>query len=311
MFESLRAGWKLSSAVRKQVFKDKALLSYMVLSAVVILLEAAVIFGSFIFAYAPSIAASANVASASTSPVITLAFIGALLLFYVASSFTSAYVLLALFIAFRSYAAGNKISLSSALVQARGYSKLLLEWALFYSIIILVLRILESRLRGIGAAVVGILAGVALSIGVMFALPVIYEKRVGPIKAMKASATTFVEHFGSSVGGIAYSDLYGLLFILIGILAFIISLSLSAGLAGSANANAGFAAILPLIVGFFVMIIFIVLGATIASTTSNIFKLLLYDYASGKGLPEWIDENLVIKAVRYKKGQSPPASSSL
>ncbi len=297
MFERVRAGWKLASAVRKQVFSDKVLLSYMIISSAIILLEAALIFGTFIFINISALTtqASQSTPSAQSNPIIRWEFIGYLLLFYIVSSFTSAYMLLALFIAFKSYAAGTKISMSQALHQTASYSTLLLEWAVFYSIIILLIRILELRFRGIGAAILGLIAGVALSIGVMFALPVIYEQHVGPIKAMKTSASVFLNHFGSSVGGIAYSELYGLMFILFGFIVL--------GLAGATTS------LLLAVLGFVIMIIFIVLGVTISSTTSNVFKLLLYDYATGKGLPAWLDENLVIKAITYKKGQGPSPES--
>ena len=295
VFEQLRAGWRLASAVRKQIFNDKALLFYMVLSTIIIIVEAAAIFGTFILVNIPALSASAS-SSSTSNPYISLEFILLLLLFYVVSSFTSAYVLMALFIAFKSYTAGNRISLREALGRTSGYSRLILEWALFYSVIILLIRLLESRFRGIGASIVGLIAGVALSIGVMFALPVIYEQRVGPIKAMKISASTFVNHFGSSVGGIVYSDLYGLAIALIGIAA-LIALSFLGAALGS---------IMFVAIGFLAFLIFIIIGATISSTTSNVFKLLLYDYASGKDLPTWLDENLVKTAIRYKRSQAPP-----
>ncbi len=270
----------------------------MVLSAFVIILEAALIFGSFIFVNLPAF----NSNSTSQNNIFLAEAIVALIIFYVVSSFTSAYVLMALFIAFKSYTSGTKMSMGEAFRKTSGYSRLLLEWAIFYSIIIFLLRILESRLRGVGAAVVGIVAGTALSIGVMFAMPVIYEQRVGPIQAMKTSAKTFVGHFGSSVGGIAYSDLYGLMFILVGFLIFIVFMLLGGFLSS----------LLLIVVGLVMLLLFVILGATIASTTSNVFRLLLYDYASGKGLPSWLDENLVMKAVRYNKGRAPtPPASNL
>lgn len=292
----MRAGWKLGSAVRKQVFKDKALLSYMVLSAFVIIMEAVLIFGSFLLVSFP---AFKNNPTSQNNVFLAEAAV-ALIIFYVASSFTSAYVLMALFIAFKSYTSGAKISMGEAFRKTSSYSRLILEWAIFYSIIILILRIIESRLRGVGAMVVGIVAGAALSIGVMFAMPVIYEQRVGPIQAMKISAKTFIGHFGSSVGGIAYSDLYGLMFALVGFLIAVVFMLLGDFLSS----------LILIVVGLGLLLLFIILGATIASTTSNVFRLLLYDYASGKGLPAWLDENLVIKAVRYNSGRAPPPPAS-
>ena len=299
MFERLKNGWRLSSQVRKKIFSDKALLYYSVLSAIIIIAEASVIFGSFLFINIGTFAAASSSSSASSSSLSnaqTADFIVLLFLFYVISSFTSAYMLMALYIAFKSYSNGVKIGIGQAIGEASAYVGVLLEWAVFYSIIIMLIRMLEARFRGVSGALFGFLASATLSIGLMFAFPVIYEQKTGPLTAMKLSAKTFISHFGSSVGGIAYSDLYGLMIILLGVVIFI--------------AMIGVAAVVPsislgaVLAGVVALVIFIVAGAVIASTTSSIFKLVLYDYASGRGLPDWLDENLVKSALVGKRGSA-------
>ena len=298
MFERLKNGWRLSSQVRKKIFSDKALLYYSVLSAIIIIAEASVIFGSFIFINIGTIAAASSTSSSSSSlsNAQTVDLIVLLFLFYVVSSFTSAYMLMALYVAFKSYSKGVKIGIGQAIGEASSYVGVLLEWAVFYSIIIMLIRMLEARFRGVSGALFGFLASATLSIGLMFAFPVIYEQKTGPVTAMKMSAKTFISHFGSSVGGIAYSDLYGLMIMLLGVVIFIAAIGVSVALPSISLGvlSAGIAA----------LIIFIVAGAVIASTTSSIFKLVLYDYASGKGLPDWLDENLVKSAIVSKRGKS-------
>ncbi len=298
MFERLKNGWRLSSQVRKKIFSDKALLYYSVLSAIIIIAEASVIFGSFIFINIGTIAAASSTSSSSSSlsNAQTVDLIVLLFLFYVVSSFTSAYMLMALYVAFKSYSKGVKIGIGQAIGEASSYVGVLLEWAVFYSIIIMLIRMLEARFRGVSGALFGFLASATLSIGLMFAFPVIYEQKTGPVTAMKMSAKTFISHFGSSVGGIAYSDLYGLMIMLLGVVIFIAAIGVSVALPSISLGvlSAGIAA----------LIIFIVAGAVIASTTSSIFKLVLYDYASGKGLPDWLDENLVKSAIVSKRGKA-------
>ena len=298
MFERLKNGWRLSSQVRKKIFSDKALLYYSVLSAIIIIAEASVIFGSFIFINIGTIAAASSTSSSSSSlsNAQTVDLIVLLFLFYVVSSFTSAYMLMALYVAFKSYSKGVKIGIGQAIGEASSYVGVLLEWAVFYSIIIMLIRMLEARFRGVSGALFGFLASATLSIGLMFAFPVIYEQKTGPVTAMKMSAKPFISHFGSSVGGIAYSDLYGIMIMLLGVVIFIAAIGVSVALPSISLGvlSAGIAA----------LIIFIVAGAVIASTTSSIFKLVLYDYASGKGLPDWLDENLVKSALVSKRGQA-------
>ena len=294
----MRNGWRLSSQIRKKIFSDKALLYYSILSAIIIIVEASAIFGSFILVNIGSLtAASASSASSSSSGLSnaqTVEFVVLLFLFYVISSFTSAYMLMALYIAFKSYSNGVKIGIGQAIGEASSYIGVLLEWAVFYSIVIMLIRIIEARFRGIAGAVFGFLAAATLSIGLMFAFPVIYEQRTGPVTAMKLSAKTFISHFGSSIGGIAYSDLYGIMFAIVGVALFFVMI-----MAAAVFPSLSTAAVLA---GIAALVIFIVAGTVIASTTSSIFRLVLYDYASGRGLPDWLDENLVKGALVKKRG---------
>ncbi len=48
MFERLEAGWKIGSLIRKEVFKDRQLMLYPLLSIIVIAVESILIIGSFL-----------------------------------------------------------------------------------------------------------------------------------------------------------------------------------------------------------------------------------------------------------------------
>ena len=294
MFERLRNGWRLAAQVRKKVFSDKSLLYYAVLSAIVVIVEAAVIFATLILPASFPLPSTSG-PSGSISTYQTLVLIVALFIFYLVSSFTSAYIMMALYIAFKSYSGGVKIGMGEAFSRASSYIGVLLEWALFYSTVIMMIRMIEARFRGFSGYLFSFLASAALSVGLIFAMPVIYEKKVGPLEAMKVSAKTFISHFGSSFGGIAYTDLYGLGIMAIGVLVFLAMILLS-----SFVPTVSLPAIIIGVVG---LLLFIILGAVIAVTTSSIFKLLLYDYASGKGLPDWLDESMVRKALVPKRGR--------
>ncbi len=206
---------------------------------------------------------------------------------------------MALFIAFKSYTDGKKISIGKALALTKEYTLLVLEWALFYSVVIMLIRIIGSRIRGIGGILIGASASLAIGVSTIFVVPIIYEQHVGPINAIKSSVNVFVKHFGSTVGGISYADLYGLGFTLGGLLILVLSF-LSYSVLGVLS-----------ILGAFVGLILIVIGMVITSVISNIFKLILYDYASRKGLPEWLDKDVIQAAVKVKNGGSQPYKTTL
>lgn len=279
MFENIKAGWALGKQVRKLVFSDHDLVLYPILSAVVIFAEMFAIFASlFIF-------------SGFNPNVSSVAYIVALFLFYLVSTFTSTYILVALLLAFRAYASGHKISMGEAFSQTAQYAKLILEWAIFFSIILLIVRLIEQRLGAIGRIIFGLAAGIAIGIATIFVVPVIIDNKVGPIKAMKQSAEFFVRNFGKTFGGFIYSDLYNLMFIGSGILLIV----LGALVAGAS----GILGVAVIIFGFILM----VFGMIMNFLTLNVFKLILYEYMNGKPLPNGISEELVKNAVKKKQAQ--------
>ena len=287
MFERLANGWRLASEVRKMVFKDKSLMTYPIVSMLIAFAMSLVIFGTF-FVFVTNPAFSGAIVYLVLLAIVLLFVVYFLLIFIVS------YILLAMYVAFKSSLAGNKIGMLEALARVKEYIMPLAEWSLFYALVITFLRALESQIRGITGAVIGVATSVALSISLLFIMPVIYNQKLGPISAMKKSAEVFVQHFGSTIGGIAYSDTYGLIFIALG------SVILLCGV-GISTAFIGVVADAIVDVLYVFGYLFVLFGAIVAYTTSNIFKFILFDYATGMGLPAGFDENLIKNALISKK----------
>ena len=275
LFENVTNGWKLGSATRKLVFKDKQLLLYPVLSMLITVVLMAAIF-------LPTILISRSV----YSPL----FILGVIIFYIIVSFVSTYLLMALLIAFRSYTKGKKISIGEAMHLTAPYTVQIFEWALFYTVLIMILRAIESRFGGIGRLIIGSIGSLAISAATLFAVPVILDKKVGPITAVKESAAMLIHNFGNTFGGIVYSDLYGLNVSLPGILLIVVAVL-------SATASIGLLIILG-VTGFALL----ALGSIISYTTSNAFRLILYDYTNGRGLPDGFTKEMMQSAIKQKRG---------
>ena len=94
-------------------------------------------------------------------------------------------------------------------------------------------------------------------------------------------------------GGMAYVDLYTLIFILLGFFLIIGAIFIMGSLALPLI-------LLPLI--FAVGVILIVFGLILKFTYMNVLKLILYDYFNGKGLPQGFDENTINAAMKKKRG---------
>ncbi|MDE1870340.1 MAG: hypothetical protein KGH71_05155 [Candidatus Micrarchaeota archaeon] len=273
MFENLSAGWKIGKAVRKIVYGDKGLLVYPIVAGIVSLLELIVIFLAFLI---PTGASNAG-------------YVAGLVVFYVVTTFTSTYILVAMLLGFRSYSSGKKIGFTESLSAASQYTKLIFEWAVFYSILLLIVRAIESRMKGLGGSLLGGAASLGLSVATLFAVPVIIDNKVGPIDAMRQGTEFFIKNFGKSAGGLIYTDLYNLIFILGGIITAVVGLVLLSVL--------GIALImLGLILAAF--------GILMNFVTINVFKFMLYEYANGKKLPSGMSEELIKQGIKKEKGSS-------
>ncbi len=273
MFENVAAGWKLGAAIRKLVFSDKRLLIFPAIAGMVILLETVAIFLSlFMF-------------GASNSAV----FIIGLIAYYVIVYFTSAYVLVAMLIAFRGFGAKKSMGILDAFSQASGYVVQIFEWAVFEAIVTMIIRVIEQRLGAIGSMIFGFAASIAMSAATAFAIPVIVDKRTGPVATLKESAGFIVKNFGKTFGGLAYSELYSLIFVVLGVLvvlAGVFALGASVIL-GAAMAVLG--------------IMLIVFGAMLNYILSNVYRFVLYDYMNGGKLPQGISKDMVDTSVKTQR----------
>ncbi|MDE1832928.1 MAG: hypothetical protein KGH58_00745 [Candidatus Micrarchaeota archaeon] len=273
MFENISRGWKLGSEVRKLVFKDKSLFSYPILSAIISIIIAAALFIPMFFA-----------TQWGTANYVIVLFV-----YYLLVTFISTYMLVGMLLSFRAYAKGKPISIGQALSQANSYTVQIFEWAVFYSIIMMLLRALESRSRGIAGVVLSAVASFALSVAILFVIPVIIDQRAGPIKAIEGSVKFIKDNFGATFGGLLFSDLYSMMFTLGGVAILIVGVI--------AIAAVGAIAIGIAVIGIVLMVI----GGLVGYMISNVFRLILYDYKLTGKLPAGIDAELIKGSVVSKK----------
>ena len=275
MFENLKNGWKLGSATRKLIFGDKGLLVYPIVGGIITFLLALALFVPLVL----------TIATASNTLILA-----AVILFGFVSTFVSIYFLVALLLAFRQYSrTGKKMAIGDALAQASQYWVQILEWAVFYTIIVTILRAIESRLQGIGGFLIGAIGSMALALATIFVVPSIIDNKTGPIKSIESSVKMITKNFGATFGGIIYSDLYALMFTIPGIILFIVGIIIA------------FGAFIPGIALAIVGIVLFVFGMMLNYVTSNAFILILYDYVNTRKLPKGFTKEMMDKAIRKKK----------
>ena len=278
----MEADWRLAKTVRKSVARDRGIFLYPLLSGMV---SAAVFILIFV-----SLSVEIPVTSGGDS---LLFYIGSLFLAYIMIAFFSTYILLSMLIAYRAFNSGNPLTIRNSMRKAWEYRLQALAWSVFYSVLIMILRIIESRIRGIGGMIMGCMGSFMITIATFFAIPAILDNRSGPIKAVEQSVSTIRNNSGETFGGVAYVDLYTMAFTLIGVVLFIMGLLVLSSM-------------LPLIVLAVIVIVGLILmtlGLILNFTHMNVLKPVLFDYINGKGLPQGFDEADINAAIKRKGSQ--------
>lgn len=298
MFENIKNGFKTANATRKLVFSDKELFLYPIVSTIIAIFAAILLISLAIL----SVLALGPHATGSEMFVVGIVFL--VLLVFVVTFFTT-YLTMAMLIAFRAHGQGKHISFGDALGQTGPYKVLITEWAAFYTVVYLIIHTIEmlisralSRSGIAGAIISDLITGglnVALAAAVAFALPVILDEKKGPIDTLKSSSSFILKNFGNTFGGLLFTELYYLIFVIIGVILIFAPLFLLAS-----NTISTIWALVLISVG----LIFILVGSLLRYVLFNCFKLIVYEYKTKKTLPKGFDPKLIDGSVKKNSNNS-------
>lgn len=222
-FGNIVQGFKAANETRKLVFGDPQLFIYPILALISAIIVGGVI-GSITLISTGVLLLTSGSAQISYIGFCVGLFVTFMFVYYVVLYFTAA-----MLVAFKQYVSGKKgASVMDNLGATSAYAILLLEWAIFYSILATILRILEmiiesalSRFGSIGRFIANLIVGaanVSLYLATIFALPVIIEERTGPFSTLKKSASFILKNFGNTFGGLIYADVVQYLIAAVGVI---------------------------------------------------------------------------------------------
>jgi hypothetical protein len=161
---------------------------------------------------------------------------------------------------------------------ASGRLKYIAEWALLSATVGLVLQAISSRSGAIGKIVIG-LVGFAWSVATYFVVPIIAFEQVGPLKAIKRSASVLKSSWGEAL----ISNLgIGLIFFalaLLGLIPLVIGFVISGAVA--------------IIVGVVIAVVYWICIAVLASAVSSVLMTALYRYGTTGKLSEYYSEQVM------------------
>ncbi len=212
-----------------------------------------------------------------------------LFLLYVAGAFTLAFSQAAVAHLVFVRAHGGDATLGEALKKAFAHWWGLLMWSLITATVGLILRIIYDRSKLLGKIITSLI-GAAWNILTYFVVPAIVIDDKGPFDSIKKSALVFRQTWGETlVSNISFVGIFMIahlvvLFSCVGVIIFGVALeSLSI-----------------VILGFAMIVFWMVAFALVSSSISAVLRVLLYIYATEGTVPQNFNRELLEKMLARK-----------
>ena len=278
MFDKFKRSWSLVKASASVLKADKELMIFPVFSSIAFVLAGAVFF-------VPLLVFSPSGSSGGTWEIMGYT---ALFLYYFVTTFVMVFFNSALVGAALIRLDGGDPTVADGLRIARERIGLIAQWSLLAATVGMLLRAAKERAGFIGDMVISMI-GIGWNLATFLIVPVLVTRNLGPIDALKESATLLKKTWGEQIVGNAG---IGFVFMIIGLVytGLAIPLLIFAVTTGSLYVIAP--TIAAVVIGY-------VLIALFSSTLSGIYSAALYRYAV-KGDAGFMDQRLLATAFRHK-----------
>jgi len=272
--------WELVKQSFVILRSDKQLMLFPILSAISCLFVTAIIATGGTLLLMPAMASSAASGQPFHPNQSPLFLIGTFTM-YVANYFIIVFFNVALVGVANSRLMGGNWTFRDGIELAWARKGTILQWAFVAATVGMILRTIEERMGLIGRLVMRII-GIAWTLACYFVVPVLAFEDLTPIAAVKRSSKLFRDTWGEKViGGLSFSAVSFVL-MLPGFGLWFVAIVLG-GIKG-------------LLVGFALLILYILMLSVMMSAVQGIFNAALYRYACFKQVPAAFDANLVKSA---------------
>jgi hypothetical protein len=284
MFERFSRSWALVKASADVLRQDKELLVFPLVSTI-----ATVIVGASFILPAIGMGLFEQAASARDSGTPPIGLMVWSFLLYLAQYFVIFFFNSALVGAAMIRLEGGDPTVGDGLRIASSKIVPILGYAAIAATVGMILRAIQERAGFVGRWIVGLL-GVAWTIATFLVVPILVTRNVGPVDALKESATLLRKTWGESLignGGIGLA--FGLVYFLL--------IFLAAGLVFAAAATQSVPLIVTVVLAF--VAVFVLL-ALVHAALSGIYSAALYRYAAeGQGSGQF-SAGVLADAFRHK-----------
>ncbi len=284
MFSRFSNSWKLGKASWDVMASNKSLALFPVISSVVTGFVILVMAGGALAIFSDITSnVPTDTSDLSISQIIYL-FISYAIAYTVIIYFNSALIGAAL-----QHLHGEKPSLGSGLRLANSRITAIIGYALISATIGVVLTLLRDR-GGLVGAVASIIGNIAWNLATFLVVPVLVSRDVGPIGAIKESASLLRKTWGEQVVGSFGIGVFTLVLLLpVGLVGGL----LVAGASALSNTVFMVGAIVVLVIGVAVVLI-------ISSTLTSIYRAAVYQYAAEGVVSNDFDQNMIEAAFKPK-----------
>jgi hypothetical protein len=282
MFERLDRSWRLYQASWRVLKEERQLLVLPLISVI----AALAVCGAFALGALGLWAADGFSSARGHVPAMGYAM-G--FLFYVSMYFVMFFFNAALVGAALAHFDGRSTSVGSAMGMAGSKFGELLGYAVIAATVGMLLRFIQERVGFVGRIVVAFV-GAGWTVATFLVVPVLVSQDVGPIDAVKESATILKRTWGETIAGRAGMSLA---FFIIHLAVIIVGVALVVGAVATQNT-----ALIVLAVGLVVIATMVV--ALVHTALSGIYAAAVYRFATGGGHAAGFDDDAMQAAFKRK-----------
>lgn len=285
MFESWGRSWQLVKASWAVLQADKELLWFPVISGIITILICIVMF-------IPSVVVSITLFSTGASEGVTevFGFVG-LFIFYLVTYTISIYFNTALIGAAMIRMDGGDPTMKDGFDIANSRLGKIIGFAAMSATVGVIIRVLQER-GGIVGNIVSWLGGIAWNLATFLVIPVLVTQNIGPIDAVKSSASLLRETWGEQITG---NWSIGGVFLLVYLLVIGIGIALGFFAGAVLESMTAVIAVVSLVVIAFIIV------AIVQGALNGIYQAALFRYANTGTAPDDFDINLIQGAFKPKR----------
>lgn len=198
---------------------------------------------------------------------------------------------------------GGDPTIGSCINVAMGNLWSIIRWALFATIIGLVLRAIEARLKGVGGTLIRVIGDASFAVASYFVIPMLAHEKIGPIAALKASTTTIRAQWSKTIRFTLRMGLWAFL-VFLGSFA-VLGGAFAGGMALAASSDAPTTNIVLGAIIVVAGLVFFVWAMLYVGAVGAYGRTALYRYATGRPVPGFSMEALQGAAKVKETGHLP------